>query len=117
MRELIFLQPVFKQMLWGGSRLGTEYGYPIPGDHTGEAWVVSAHKNGDCPIKNGAFQGKTLGWLWENHPELFGNTGQEVFPLLVKIIDARDDLSIQVHPDDAYAREHENGSLGKTECW
>jgi len=54
---------------------------------------------------------------WEKHPELFGNTGMDRFPLLVKIIDAKDDLSIQVHPDDAYAKVHENGSLGKTECW
>ena len=55
--------------------------------------------------------------LWEKHPELFGITGLDRFPLLVKIIDAKDDLSIQVHPDDAYAKVHENGSLGKTECW
>lgn len=58
-----------------------------------------------------------LSKLWEEHPELFGNTGLDRFPLLIKIIDARSDLSIQVHPDDAYAKEHENGSLGKTECW
>ena len=117
MKDIIFLQPVFKQMLWGGSRLRTEYGYDIPGDHTGEAWVVSAHSHGDCTVKEGPWAGKTLGWLWKNRPELFGSDGTGQFPLLVKIIDARDDLSIQVHPDDAYASVHENGSLGKTECW
>ena len=58
-----------------------------------------------------------LSELWEKHPELFGDTGMDRFPLLIKIIDAKDDLSIQVHPDDAYAKVHENGSLGKTECW
>lgn len=117
MKDIIFLQPVFKQMLWGGTRLRTEYGYDIPGDHTGEAWVVSAHSHGDCAIKEGPGAGKTLSWLWKNRPELFGSDGAGQFPLLVKIIDASDDLSIQVHPDDAYARTHENGSMGKTECW
>lgn len=53
----------------------------------------------------------------EKHPEVFGNVDSDRFPLLIKIIDAKDDLSIQVHPDDDYAKVHENGSLGKTECW
>jgi mannose-6-phosphate isomerase class I len=63
------------------------------------------------------YQGKTLSWLWENHRELFGNAKGDVFPLLIKIIDAKADLSIQVHPDDNYAARNENGALGKTECW
>ena len=117
MRDIIFLQPVFKQMLWGGTRLRDEYGYDIPGDHTGEAWVVSAHSHGDCTVKEGPWAGKPLSWLWENQPQLFGSDGSGQFPLLVKIIDARDDLSIQVHPDEQYARTHENGASGKTECW
>lgn len=117
MKEIIFLEPVFKSMIWGGNKLETEYGYTIPNDKTGECWAVSAHKNGDCRIKNGEYEGKTLSWLWENHRELFGNAEGHVFPLLIKIIDAKADLSIQVHPDDAYASEQENGALGKTECW
>lgn len=117
MKDIIFLEPVFKSAIWGGTKLNTVYGYDIPTDHTGECWAISAHKNGDCTIKNGEYAGKTLSWLWDNHRELFGNVEGEVFPLLIKIIDAKQDLSIQVHPDDAYAREHENGSLGKTECW
>ncbi len=117
MKNIIFLEPVFKSMIWGGNKLATEYGYDIPSDHTGECWAISAHKNGDCTIKKGEFRGQTLSWLWANHRELFGNAQGEVFPLLIKIIDAKTDLSIQVHPDDAYAREKENGSLGKTECW
>ena len=117
MREILFLEPVFKSMIWGGDRLHKEFGYSIPDDHTGECWAISAHPNGDCRIKSGAYRGRTLSWLWNNHRELFGDLTGEVFPLLVKIIDAKQDLSIQVHPDDAYAREKEGGALGKTECW
>ena len=114
--EPLFLKPVFKEMIWGGNKL-REYGYDIPGDDTGECWAISAHPNGDCEIKNGEYAGKTLSWLWNEHRELFGNAEGDRYPLLIKIIDAKDDLSIQVHPDDAYAAEHENGSFGKTECW
>ncbi|CRZ35127.1 mannose-6-phosphate isomerase type 1 [Herbinix hemicellulosilytica] len=117
MKEILFIDPVFKSMVWGGNRLKTEFGYDIPDEHTGECWAISAHPNGDCTIKNGTFKGKSLSWLWENKRELFGNRTEERFPLLVKIIDAKEDLSIQVHPDDKYAYENENGSFGKTECW
>ncbi len=117
MNDILFLDPVFKTMIWGGNKLATEYGYSIPDDHTGECWAISAKKNGDCIVKNGAYEGKALSWLWDNHRELFGNATGEVFPLLIKIIDAKTDLSIQVHPDDAYAKANENGALGKTECW
>lgn len=117
MRPILFLKPVFKEMIWGGSRLKEKFGYEIPGDHTGECWAISAHPNGDCIVKEGPYEGKTLSEMWTSHPELFGSPGLDRFPLLIKIIDAKDDLSIQVHPDDAYAKEHENGSLGKTECW
>ena len=117
MKDIIFVEPVFKSMVWGGNKLRTEFAYEIPDDHTGECWAISAHQNGDCAIMNGKYQGKTLSWLWDNHRELFGNLQGEVFPLLIKIIDAKNDLSIQVHPDDEYAKVNENGSLGKTECW
>lgn len=116
-KPILFLNPVFKQMIWGGERLGTDWPYQIPGEGTGECWAVSAHPNGDCTIKEGIYAGKTLSQLWEEEPALFGNTGLDRFPLLTKIIDAKTDLSIQVHPDDTYAKAHENGSLGKTECW
>lgn len=114
---ILFLNPVFKQMIWGGKRLGTDWPYEIPGPGTGECWAVSAHPNGDCTVREGKYAGKTLSQLWEEEPALFGNTKLDRFPLLTKIIDAKSDLSIQVHPDDDYANEHENGSLGKTECW
>lgn len=114
---ILFLEPILKENIWGGSRLHTEFGYPAPSGHTGECWGISAHPNGDVEVKNGRFAGRKLSELWSGHRELFGNLPMEQFPLLVKIIDANDDLSIQVHPDDAYANIHEHGSLGKTECW
>lgn len=117
MKDILFLEPVLKEMIWGGSRLKTDFGYDIPSDHTGECWAVSAHTNGDCKVKSGSYKGESLSSLWAGHRELFGNLEGDVFPLLVKIIDAKEDLSIQVHPDDHYAGEYENGSLGKTECW
>ena len=117
MSEILWITPVFKEMIWGGDRLRTSFHYDIPSDHTGECWAISAHPNGDCKIASGRYKGKTLSQMWEEHPELFGYYAGDRFPLLTKIIDARQDLSIQVHPDDAYANTHEHGSLGKTECW
>ncbi len=117
MREIIRLEPVFKQMVWGGSGLRDYFGYEIPGEDTGEAWVVSAHPQGDCRVAEGSFEGKTLSQLWKEERALFGGAEGEEFPLLVKFIDAKEDLSIQVHPDDAYARVHENGARGNYECW
>ncbi len=114
--KLLFLQPVLKDMLWGGTRL-SEFGYDLPTGTVGECWGISAHPHGDCIVKNGPYRGMPLSRLYEEHRELFGNVKSDRFPLLVKIIDAKQDLSVQVHPDDEYAREHENGSLGKTECW
>lgn len=113
----LFLHPVFKERIWGGTTLQTEFGYDIPSNHTGECWAISAHPNGPSLIKNGPYAGMGLDELWNKHPELFGNHKEEVFPLLTKILDANEDLSVQVHPDDAYAQVHENGALGKTECW
>lgn len=115
--ELLFMEPVLKEMIWGGSRLKQVYDMEIPSDHTGECWAISAHQNGDCKVVGGTYDGCTLSGLWKNHPELFGNCPGDRYPLLIKIIDAKQDLSIQVHPDDEYAAVHENGSLGKTECW
>lgn len=116
-RESIVLKPVLKENVWGGRRLVTEFPYEAHGEHIGECWAVSAHPHGDCVIAEGAYAGKTLSWLYEEHRELFGALSAEQFPLLVKIIDAREDLSIQVHPDDTYVKEHEDCPFGKTECW
>lgn len=116
-KDIIFLQPVFKEMIWGGNRLRTDFGYDIPSEHTGECWAIAAHPHGDCIITSKPYGGMRLSELWKEHRELFGNIKDDKFPLLIKIIDAKQDLSIQVHPDDEYANKHENGSLGKTECW
>ncbi|WP_167959323.1 mannose-6-phosphate isomerase, class I [Anaerosporobacter faecicola] len=115
--QILFLEPVMKEVLWGGTRLRDDYHYAIPSEHTGECWAVSAHDHGDCLVACGAYQGQTLSRLWKEHRELFGDMEGERFPLLVKIIDAKQDLSIQVHPDDEYAKQKENGSFGKMECW
>ncbi|UJF34946.1 mannose-6-phosphate isomerase, class I [Paenibacillus hexagrammi] len=112
----IFLKPVFKDRIWGGTKLRDLYGYEIPSEQTGECWAVSAHPNGQSVVVNGEYAGTMLGDLWEKHPKLFGSNAAK-FPLLTKILDASDDLSVQVHPEDAYAMANENGELGKTECW
>ena len=117
MNQLIFLNPVLKHNIWGGTRLREEFGYQVEGDDIGECWGIAAHPSGDCTVKGGSFDGKKLSALWREQPELFGGKTGRTFPLLIKIIDAKDDMSIQVHPDDAYAKVNENGSLGKTECW
>ncbi|WP_077330305.1 mannose-6-phosphate isomerase, class I [Virgibacillus siamensis] len=117
--EPIFLKPVFQERIWGGQKLKTEYNYDIPSDQTGEAWVISAHPNGPSIIENGPLKGKTLKDAWENHGELFhkATENDEAYPLLVKILDANADLSVQVHPDDTYAFKVEDQPYGKTECW
>ena len=108
MGHVLKINPVFKEMIWGGHKLRDVYGYDIPSDNTGECWAISAHKNGDCTISDGEFAGKTLSSLWDEHRELFANIEGDQFPLLVKIIDACNDLSVQVHPNDEYAKAHEN---------
>ncbi len=100
MKELLIFEPVLKERIWGSER-----------------WTVSAHPSGDLKVSEGTYKGLTLSELFAKHRDLFGKITCDRFPLLVKVIDARADLSVQVHPDDAYAREHENGSLGKSECW
>ncbi|NRD76776.1 mannose-6-phosphate isomerase, class I [Bacillus sp. BRMEA1] len=117
MMQPLFLKPVFKERIWGGTALRMEFGYEIPTDHTGECWAISAHPNGPSIVENGPYAGMTLDRLWREQPELFGNPKEEVFPLLTKVLDADMDLSVQVHPDDTYAKVNENGELGKTECW
>lgn len=116
-KDILFLEPVFTSNVWGGTRLREDFGYPAGKGNTGECWGVSAYSDRECRIRRGRYKGKTLSQLWIEAPELFGCPGEEKFPLLTKLIDAREDLSIQVHPDDTYAREHEAGNCGKTECW
>ena len=115
--DLIRIEPVFHEKIWGGRKLETEFGYTIPDGPIGECWAISAHPAGDCHVRDGAYAGMLLSSLWTEHHELFGAAEGDRFPLLIKFLDAAKDLSIQVHPDDAYAAKHEGGSLGKCECW
>ena len=92
-KEILFLNPVFTHNIWGGTKLREEYGYDVEGDDIGECWGVAAHENGNCTVKNGEFAGQTLADLWDSHRELFGGIDGVRFPLLIKIIDAKDDLS------------------------
>ncbi|WP_297816556.1 type I phosphomannose isomerase catalytic subunit [uncultured Lactobacillus sp.] len=114
--EPIFLTPYFRPKIWGGRKLNTELGYKIPDGKVGEAWVISGYKDDASTVTQGPYKGMTLRDLYLKHPELFGNPKAKEFPLLVKFLDANDNLSVQVHPDDDYARVHENDS-GKTESW
>lgn len=100
MKELIFLEPVIKDCIWGK-----------------EYWTVSAHENGDCKVRGGRFDQMNLSQVWKEHKEVFGVDTDGDFPYIVKVIDARHSLSIQVHPDNEYACKNENGATGKTECW
>lgn len=116
MNEPIFLNPVFHEKIWGGDKLHTIFGYTIPSVKTGECWAISAHPNGVCTVNGGEYADRLLSDLWKESPELFGNPEEDVFPLLTKILDAEDNLSVQVHPNDEYGKTHA-GELGKTECW
>ena len=116
--ELLKLKAIYKEMLWGGDKLGKIYGKPIPSDRTGESWEAAEHKNGCSLVEGGKYDGMKI---TEALSDMNGmgtlNAGAEKFPLLIKFIDANDKLSVQVHPDDAYAAELEQGELGKTEMW
>ncbi|HIT43667.1 TPA: GDP-mannose 4,6-dehydratase [Candidatus Avacholeplasma faecigallinarum] len=110
---IIFLKPYFETKPWAGNELNKIYDC---NDKTGEAWIVSGYKNKSSIIVNGKYKGKTLRWLWFNHPELFNGYKDKEFPLLVKLISASENLSVQVHPNDDYALKKHN-QLGKFECW
>ncbi len=116
MERILFLEGKFREKIWGGKRLREIYSYDIPSDKTGEYWAISDMGDMSSVITNGEFKGKSLEEVYQNNKDLFGNPKEATFPLLVKIIDANTDLSIQVHPDDVMAKELED-SRGKTECW
>jgi len=113
------LTPAYKDYLWGGDRLKSEYNKDTGISPLAESWECSVHKDGESIVASGVFEGKTLKEVLQEHPEFIGtHPDKELgFPLLIKLIDAKEDLSIQVHPDDEYAREHENGEYGKYEMW
>ncbi|SDJ23194.1 mannose-6-phosphate isomerase, class I [Salimicrobium halophilum] len=116
-QQPMMLKPLFKERIWGGTNLRDMYGYAIPSPQTGECWAISGHESGTNEIANGPLAGSTIREAWDNHRELFADEEGEEFPLLTKILDANKDLSVQVHPGDTYAREKEDKTYGKTECW
>ena len=113
------LIPTCKDYIWGGQRLKTDFGIQSGLNPLSEAWVLSCHPDGPSVLADGPDKGMTLrAWLDKAGKEALGTACEafEDFPMLIKLIDAKKDLSIQVHPSDAYALEHE-GQYGKTEMW
>lgn len=115
--------PVLKDYIWGGRNLETKLGRKLPDGIIAESWEIAGHKDGTTVVENGYYQGKLLtDVLRELGLDLIGRRNawaQErgKFPLLIKILDANRPLSVQVHPDDAYALKNEGNELGKTEMW
>lgn len=117
--EPFLLQPAGKDYLWGGNRLHTLFGKQLPLHPLAETWECSTHPDGCSIVASGIDKGKTLAEVLQQHPEFLGTktsaTGD--LPVLIKLIDAAKDLSVQVHPDDAYAQQYEHEPNGKTEMW
>lgn len=116
-------KPVFRDYIWGGRNLETKLGRSLPPGRVAESWDISGHPSSPTKVANGPLTGQTL-------PEVLDALGMDLvgsrsksmlargkFPLLIKLLDANKPLSVQVHPNDAYANAHENGELGKTEMW
>ena len=116
--EILKLNPVFKDYLWGGTKLRDEYGFESDLEKLAEGWMLSCHKDGENTISNGKYKNKTLTTVINENPDFLGENGKkfEYFPILIKLIDAKNDLSVQVHPDNEYAMRVEK-EYGKTECW
>ncbi len=115
--------PQLKDYLWGGRNLEQLYGRALPPGIIAESWEISGHPNGATVVENGPLAGLTLPQVLVQWGEmLVGKNAawalkRHKFPLLVKLLDANQNLSVQVHPRDDYALAHENGELGKTEMW
>lgn len=115
--DILRLQPAGKDYLWGGTRLREEYDKKIEMTPLAETWECSVHPDGPSIVMNGEFRGETLAEVLKQHPEWMGTKVHgDDFPILAKFIDAKRDLSVQVHPDDDYARKYEHQN-GKTEMW
>ena len=116
-------EPVFRDYLWGGRNLETRFGRKLPPGIVAESWDISGHPDSPTRVEEGYWKGRTLpDVLKELGADLVGTRCAETlsrhrFPLLIKLLDANADLSVQVHPDDEYACIHEVGELGKTEMW
>jgi len=119
LKKPFLLTPSGKDYLWGGQRLNTEFEKNIDLNPLAETWECSTHPDGPSIVASGVHNGISLTDVIQNHPEYLGtrHKGESELPILIKFIDAESDLSVQVHPNDEYARENENGQLGKTEMW
>ncbi len=115
----ILLSPAGKDYLWGGRRLKDDFSKDIALEPLAETWECSTHPDGFSIVASGKSKGQTLKDVLAEHPEYLGEKHAEKgdLPILIKFIDAKTDLSVQVHPDDEYAAQYENGSLGKSEMW
>lgn len=113
------LKPVGKDYLWGGTKLNDEFTKNIDLYPLAETWECSTHPDGTSIVNSGQHSGKTLTQVLKEYPEYLGKYANEngELPILIKFIDAKKDLSVQVHPTDEYAFEYENGQHGKTEMW
>lgn len=118
-KQPLLLRPSGKDYLWGGNRLNDEFAKNIELSPLAETWECSTHPDGPSYVIGGSFDEMELTEVIRQHPDYLGirHAGRKELPILIKLIDARKDLSVQVHPTDAYAREHEHGQLGKTEMW
>ena len=117
--SILKLKPACKDYLWGGHRLVDEFHVDYDGPVCAEAWELSCHPDGPSVIENGPFAGKTLAeYIKAKGQQVLGTHCRRFreFPILTKFIDAKDNLSIQVHPGNRYALSHE-GQYGKTEMW
>lgn len=118
--DILKLNPVFKDYLWGGTRLKTDFGFDCDYDKVAEGWMLSCHKDGKNTIDGGEFDGKSLDDVINEAGSIkvVGTRAADFpyFPILIKLIDAKDNLSIQVHPNNEYAQRVE-GEFGKTEIW
>lgn len=119
MAHPFLLAPAGKDYLWGGQRLKDDFSKEIDMDPLAETWECSTHPDGPSMVASGEHKGKSLIQVIKEHPEYLGTHPKTEggLPILIKLIDAKQNLSVQVHPDDAYAAKYEQGSLGKTEMW
>lgn len=122
--SLFFLKPALKETIWGGNRLRNDFKMETNLKNIAEAWVLSCHEDGESVVVGGEFDGKTLSHMLEKElgmsalgTDCEGYDKIEDFPILIKLIDADDKLSVQVHPDDEYAAANEKDIRGKTEAW
>ena len=116
MLEPLLLEPAFKDYLWGGEKLKTDFNKKTDMMPLAESWELCCHKDGDNIIQNGAYAGRTLRDYVAENPKTVCPQMTDTFPIMIKLIDAKDNLSVQVHPDNEYGLRVE-GEYGKTEMW